>query len=315
MGSSSCRRRSSRGSIRLRWAPGPVIGTPLAVALVTRYFVSAPTRRKIDVAGVSIFAILLATSMTYPSYPAVDLGSSTRAVDRGRGHRGTRTRSGGEGPYRDATSGVPLPCHGSVHGPDPVSVRRSDLLLLRSTTVCALGCAALRYARVAGGLFPVALLVTYTLFGFAWLDRGAIYFYAHSSVNSQTVLLDSHRASIRVTKREIGTILPQRHERMLERHSTGAVHLGGSRCAELYFLTDKRNPTRSFGGRLDDQSPQRRASLENLEQHGVTAIAINHRPGFHNNIGAVTARMLRVAYPNHVDVGNSRCDGEATTVN
>jgi hypothetical protein len=90
---------------------------------------------------------------------------------------------------------------------------------------------------------------------------------------------------------------------MLERHGSGRYIWAGPDAPELYFLTDRRNPTRSFGGRLDDQSPQRRALLENLERHGVTAIAINHRPGFRNNLDAVTARMLRLAYPNHEDVG------------
>ena len=57
---------------------GLVVAAPVAIALVTRYFVSVPTRRRIDVAGVSIFAILLATSMTYPSY--LVLWTSARAL-------------------------------------------------------------------------------------------------------------------------------------------------------------------------------------------------------------------------------------------
>jgi len=89
----------------------------------------------------------------------------------------------------------------------------------------------------------------------------------------------------------------------LERHSPGRYIWAGPDAPELYFLTDKRNPTRSFGGRFDDQSPQRRALLENLARHHVTAVAINHYPGFRNTLDAVTAGMLRLAYPNHVDFG------------
>jgi hypothetical protein len=282
---------------------GLIVGAPLAVALVMRYFVSPPARRRIDVAGASLFAILLATSMTYPSY--LVLWTSARAL----------------APLLVVAGMAALAFVPAAR--TRIEMRRGAFLCLAVAAFMGLiqfpfgapiyfcyvaplfalsAVAAMRYARVAGGLLPVALLVTYTLFGFVWIDRGAIYFYALTpSGNPQTVVLDSDRASIRVTQRDRDVYRSVMST--LERHSPGEYIWAGPDAPELYFLTDRRNPTRSFGGRLDDQSPQGGALLENLVRHGVTAIAINHEPGFRNTLDAISARMLRLAYPNRVDFG------------
>ena len=110
----------------------------------------------------------------------------------------------------------------------------APLLLYVAPLFALSAVAALRYARVAAGQLPVALLVAYTLFGFVWLDRDAIYLYALTpSVNPQTVPLDSHRASIRVTKRDRG--LPERHQHA-RATQPGALHLARPESRKLYFL-------------------------------------------------------------------------------
>jgi hypothetical protein len=282
---------------------GLIVAAPLAVALVTRYFVRPATRRRIDVASVSILAILLVTSMSSPSYSM--LWTSARAL----------------APVIVVVGVVALVFVPAARA--RVEIRQALFLCLAVAAFMSLvqfpfaapiyfcyiaplfalaAVSCLRYARAAAGLLPVALLVVYTAFGFVWLDRGAIYRFGLGPYpNTQTVLLDSHRASIRVTERD--RAIYRSVTSLLERHSPGQYVWVGPDAPELYFLTNRKNPTRSFGGRLDETTPQGPELLETLAQHGVSAIAINHRPGFRNYLDVVTERMLRLAYPNHVNVG------------
>ena len=261
------------------------------------------TRRRIDVAGVSFLAIALVTSMSSPSYSMVWTSARALAplivvvgvvalvfVPAARARVEVRPAFFLCVAVAAFMSLVQFPFAAPIY-----FCYVAPLFVLAAVT-------CLRYVRTAVGLLPVALLVVYTAFGFVWLDRSAVYrFGLGTYTNPQTVVLDSHRASIRVTEHDRATYLEVTS--LLQRHSPGRYVWAGPDAPELYFLTNRRNPTRSFGGRLDESTPQGREFLATLDRHGVTAIAINHRPGFHNNLDALTARMLRQAFPSHAIVG------------
>ena len=159
---------------------------------------------------------------------------------------------------------VPLPRRGGVHGPRPVPVRRANILLLHRPTLRPGGHHRLRYARAAARLLPVALLVVYTAFGFVWLDRGAIYRFGLRPYESPDRPAGQPQGLDQGDGTRSNTIAAS--PVMLERHSRVRYIWAGPDAPELYFLTNRQNPTRSFGGRLDDQTPQGRELLENLAQ-------------------------------------------------
>ena len=288
-------------------SPDPIafmVALPIAFALIARCFVAAGRRRVIDCVGLACLAALVFTSSTYFSH--MFLWTSARELAPIVVLAGTAVL--GFLSYRSA---------------DPV-LRRGTFLLLAVAAFASMVqypfgeliyfcyCAPLfalaaiavsRYARAPGALLPVAVLVAFTLFGFAWLDRETIYLGSLGPYsNPQTVILDHRRASIRVTpadRADYGSIVA-----LLRSHARGRFTYAAPDAPEIYFLTDLKNPTRSYGGYLDKASPHGSRLLQVLNERGVTAVAINHRPSFSNGIGSATLRALRGGYPISKRVGS-----------
>jgi hypothetical protein len=146
-------------------------------------------------------------------------------------------------------------------------------------------------------------LATYTLFGFVWLDREAIYWFGLAPyTNPQTVILDHRRASIRVTPAD--RAMYRDVAALLRRHTPGQFTYAGPDAPELYFLADLKNPTRSLFDVLDTSDSARgKTLLRTLTARRVSAIAINLRPSFSDRLEPSTLRQLRHDYPAHVRVG------------
>jgi hypothetical protein len=282
-----------------------LIAAPFALALVGRCFVKPTARRVIDVTGVVGLAMLLATSNSFFSYTV--LWTSARELATFVVVAGTAALA--FIPDRSALPGarsgifllLALATFASfVQFPFGAPIYFCYLAPL--FTLAAI--AALRYAGAAGGLLPVALLVTYTLFGFIWLDRGAIYFFGVAPyTNPQTVILDHRRASIRVTPAD--RIVYRDVTALLRRHTLGPFTYAGPDAPELYFLSGLKNPTRSLSDFLDtSESARGNTLLRTLSARRVTAIAINLHPGFSDGLDTPTLRQLRLDYPMHVRVGH-----------
>jgi len=282
---------------------GLLIAAPVALALVGRCFMTPAARRAVDVTGVVLLAMLLATANRLFSYTL--LWTSARELA-----------------WFVVVAGVAALAFNSDRYDRPVT-RLGAFLLLALAAFASLvqfpfgapiyfcysallfavaAIAAFRYARAPGGLLPVALLITYALFGLIWLDRGAIYWFGLAPYsNPQTVILDRRHASIRVTPSD--RTVYRRVAELLERRAAGQFAYAAPDAPELYFLSGLKNPTRSYGGHLDTSTPRGDGLLRTLEQRGVTAIAINHNPGFSNDLDPSTLRMLRANYPVHERVG------------
>ena len=77
----------------------------------------------------------------------------------------------------------------------------------------------------------------------------------------------------------------------------------GPDTPEVYALTGLRNPTRSLFDYLDPSDSARGEKLINTLKLRVSAIAINHHPGFSEPLGANVIVQLRSMYPQSALVG------------
>jgi hypothetical protein len=69
-------------------------------------------------------------------------------------------------------------------------------------------------------------------------------------------------------------------------------------CPEVYFLSGRKNPTRTFYELFDRRSDERCARvLELLDRHQINLVVINHAPGFSGQFDDATLAALRTAYP------------------
>ena len=154
------------------------------------------------------------------------------------------------------------------------------------------------YLRVGSWLIPALLLCAYAAFAIVIVDRG----YLVIQREAHTVILDSDRASIRVTPDERTEF--RRVAGLLAQHGAGRYVYAGPDAPEVYFLADRENPTRALFDFLDDTHSARGENLLHaLETHGVTAIAINYDPKFSPRLEPSTIRALRAMFPSRTDVG------------
>jgi hypothetical protein len=155
------------------------------------------------------------------------------------------------------------------------------------------------YAGIDRGLLPIALLVTFVVFGFVGLVRSPQSLGRHYHGPKPLVVLESSRASIRVPPAD--RVMYRRIVALLREHSAGAYAYAGPDTPELYYLADLRNPTRTVFDFLDDTGASRgHQLLDALRSHGVTAIAIDSEPAYSDPHGAEVLAALRTRYP-HVE--------------
>jgi hypothetical protein len=153
--------------------------------------------------------------------------------------------------------------------------------------------------RAAG----IALLAAFAILGITIMDRGPLSTLGlYPTHAGGTAILDPRRASIRIPADERATYT--RVVELLREHDSGPYTFAGPDAPEVYFLSDRENPTRALFDFLDDTDSARGAKLvDTLVSHHVTAIAINFDPGFSSPLDAGTLRSLRAIYPQHEPVG------------
>lgn len=91
--------------------------------------------------------------------------------------------------------------------------------------------------------------------------------------------------------------------RVLQRHSRGEYTWASPDCPEIYFLSGLKNPTRTLFDFFDDEDGRTARVLAMLEQHRITAIALNANPNFTNGIRADLVSALESRYPYATNIG------------
>lgn len=74
-------------------------------------------------------------------------------------------------------------------------------------------------------------------------------------------------------------------------------------CPEIYFLAQRRNPTRTLWDFFDDTAGRDERIARALESHDVAAVAINTTPEFSPRVRPALNAVLRVRYPDSAVVG------------
>ncbi len=107
---------------------------------------------------------------------------------------------------------------------------------------------------------------------------------------------------------EVNAIEADRYERivrLLRAHSSPSGYIyAAPDCPELYFLSERRNPTRTLFDFLDDTVGRDARIARELDAHDVTAVAINTTPEFSPPVDAALGESLRGRYPDSAVVGD-----------
>jgi hypothetical protein len=84
---------------------------------------------------------------------------------------------------------------------------------------------------------------------------------------------------------------------LLQAHATGGYMYAAPDCPEVYFLAGLKNPTRTIWEFLSDSVGQTARVLRALEDHHVTAVAINRNPPFSGPLPPDLLDSLVARYP------------------
>ncbi len=74
-------------------------------------------------------------------------------------------------------------------------------------------------------------------------------------------------------------------------------------CPEVYFLSEKKNPTRVFYEFFDPEKPTPQQLLANLASKGIRVVVLNGSPEFSEQVSKELFGLLSDAFPEHVDIG------------
>lgn len=169
--------------------------------------------------------------------------------------------------------------------------------------------AAVRTQPASPGRIPllVIALAFHALFGVRWLLPGSVRWIGHSFVARPAVRLLPGRAGIGVPAFEAvvyETVLRE----VGARSAPGDFIYAAPDCPEIYFLADRRNPTRTMYDFFDDdwgRGPARaRRILEALAARGVKVVVINHAAEFSGRLDPELHRSLAGFYPGKKLIGN-----------
>ncbi len=149
----------------------------------------------------------------------------------------------------------------------------------------------------------LCVLGFYLLFGGYWLNSNwlnvANYRYLHMEQNSP---LAGERAGIRVNKKDAliyATLL-----RDIENHSAAGSYIyAGPDCPEIYFLSARRNPTRTMYELFGDAPDRTRQILDAIDRHDITVVVINRFPEFSPAISTALADGIKSRFPARRETG------------
>jgi 4-amino-4-deoxy-L-arabinose transferase-like glycosyltransferase len=168
--------------------------------------------------------------------------------------------------------------------------------------LAVVGLASLRPSR--NDFVFAALLIFYLAFWVFRATPGFIYNLGlRYAPNQQTATLALPRAGALLVDPELadeyGRLIP-----LIQQHATGDYIYAGPDAAEVYFLTGKRNPTRTLFDFLDRDTVNRnRNILEAISRNRVNVIAVREHPYFSQPLSPQLIQALAAQFPNAQAVG------------
>jgi hypothetical protein len=148
----------------------------------------------------------------------------------------------------------------------------------------------------------VALLVLYGVFGVCHLNQG-YWTLPVDRVEPNDHRLSLERASLSVSagqKRDYEEIV-----KLIEEHSSvGSPIYAAPDCPQIYFLSNRRNPTRVMYDFFDNRRNRTTALATMLSEQQVDVAVINLKPVFSPPIDARLDATIRARFPHRTRVGD-----------
>jgi hypothetical protein len=148
------------------------------------------------------------------------------------------------------------------------------------------------------------LLVFYTCYAVLWVTPRQLRVH-----NSRGLLHDAEvrillpgLADLKVSPShwlEYETLLP-----LIAQKARGEYIFSGPDSPEVYFLSGRRNPTRSLFDFLEDEEGRTGRILDTIERRGVRLVVINDQPYLSAPLDPLLARALRLRYPHDSVIGH-----------
>ncbi len=167
--------------------------------------------------------------------------------------------------------------------------------------ILAFACTAASQPSAPGGVH-LCVLFLYLAFGLLWVNRGYVRTIGvkFASIEENTIL-DPERANLRVLDRRAR--LYQDVVAEIRRHSdTGAFIYATADCPEIYFLSDRANPTRTFYDVFEsdfqaDPPGRVRRILAILDERNVKVVVLRWSGEFSGELSTELVQALQVRFP------------------
>ncbi len=152
----------------------------------------------------------------------------------------------------------------------------------------------------------VVVLGFYLAFAVVWLNRG---FPPRLGVEytrvEQTTPMGLERGGLRISAPK-ASLYAWLIDEVRARSADGAFIYAAPDCPEVYFLSGRRNPTRTFYDFLEpdagDPEGRVRRILALLEEHAVEVVVLHWRPEFSAGIDRRLAAEIFARYPRHAEL-------------
>lgn len=165
----------------------------------------------------------------------------------------------------------------------------APLVVVAATAIVATSPAAPRPVHTA-------VLAFYLLFAVLFLNTGYVSSLGHRFVRYVADdRLDLERGGLRLPKNDAG-----KYEYLvaaIEAHSGGGEIYAGPDCPEVYFLSGRRNPTRSFFEFMGEYSARAESLVPLLEATKIRLLVLNREPDFSSQPDLDLILALRTRYP------------------
>lgn len=149
----------------------------------------------------------------------------------------------------------------------------------------------------------VGVLAFYLIFAAGWLNVGDVFSLGHVRwPYDSSHTLDLGRAGIRMPEEEV-RVYQSLVEEVRRRSLPGSHIYAAPDCPEVYFLSDRRNPTRTMYDLFDDPIDRIERIRRQLQEKEVDVVVIRLQPDFSKPMDADLQRWIKARYPHVMKIG------------
>ena len=146
------------------------------------------------------------------------------------------------------------------------------------------------------------MLCFYSLFAILFMNAG------HGTDPRSPISSQRHKLPIERSGLQLHAYQAKQYSKLvslIQKHSaTGSFIYAAPDCPEVYFLANRRNPTKTMYDFFDDPKERSTRIIELLEKHKVNVIVINTKPLFSQKIQGELLGFLSREFPRRWQIEN-----------